>query len=159
MNWDLIFSLTNGLAMVGWLILILLPRLPLLRTIVMYVGVGLLCATYTVLLVALMAGGVDGGAGLAGMEPGFSSLGGVRALLSSPGGAAVGWIHYLAFDLFIGLWIAADADGKQVSRWVQAPILVVTLLAGPIGLLIWLIIREPRARAAARMAKGDSGRR
>jgi hypothetical protein len=62
----------------------------------------------------------------------------------------LGWTHYLAFDLFIGQWIAKDADHKGFSRIAQAPVLLLTLFAGPIGLLIWLIIRERRARAAAR---------
>ena len=58
--------------------------------------------------------------------------------------------HRLAFDLFIGQWIAKDADHKGFSRIAQAPILLLTLFAGPIGLLIWLVIRERRARAATR---------
>lgn len=62
----------------------------------------------------------------------------------------IGWTHYLAFDLFIGQWIAKDADHKGFSRVTQAPILLLTLLAGPMGLLIWLLIRERRARASAR---------
>ena len=61
-----------------------------------------------------------------------------------------GWLHYLAFDLFVGLWIARDADAKGFSRLVQLPILFLTLMAGPIGLLIWLLVRERRARAAAK---------
>ena len=62
----------------------------------------------------------------------------------------IGWIHYLAFDLFIGLWIARDADAKQFSRILQAVVLLLVLLAGPAGLLLWLVIREKAARRAAR---------
>ena len=58
----------------------------------------------------------------------------------------LGWTHYLAFDLFTGLWIARDADNKAFGRLVQAPVLVLTFLAGPLGLLIWLVLRERRAR-------------
>ena len=60
------------------------------------------------------------------------------------------WIHYLAFDLFVGLWIARDADAKGFSRFVQAPILLATFMAGPLGLFLWLAIREKRARAQGR---------
>ena len=67
----------------------------------------------------------------------------------SEGGIVIGWTHYLAFDLFVGLWIARDADDKGFSRLVQLPFLLVTLLAGPIGLGSWLLVRETRAR------KGD----
>ena len=79
-----------------------------------------------------------------------SSIGGVRAFFASDGGVVIGWTHYLAFDLFTGLWIARDADNKGFSRVVQAPFLLVTLLVGPIGLFAWLMMRERRARATGR---------
>ncbi len=56
----------------------------------------------------------------------------------------------LAFDLFAGLWIARDADAKGFSRLLQAPILLATFFAGPLGLFLWLAIRERRARAGGR---------
>jgi hypothetical protein len=65
----------------------------------------------------------------------------------SDGGMVLGWTHYLAFDLFVGLWIARDADAKGFSRLAQLPVLFLVLMAGPIGLLVWLIVRERRARA------------
>ncbi|MEQ8208002.1 MAG: DUF4281 domain-containing protein, partial [Woeseia sp.] len=52
-----------------------------------------------------------------------------------------GWVHYLAFDLFIGAWIAEKADDIGMSRLVQAPILVATFMFGPIGLALFLCIR------------------
>ncbi|MCZ8170432.1 MAG: DUF4281 domain-containing protein, partial [Brevundimonas sp.] len=54
--------------------------------------------------------------------------------------------HYLAFDLFVGLWIARDADAKGFGRVIQLPFLFFTLMAGPVGLLLWLIVRERKAR-------------
>jgi hypothetical protein len=80
----------------------------------------------------------------------FLSIEGIRSLFASDAGIVIGWTHYLAFDLFIGQWIAKDADHKGFSRIAQAPILILTLLAGPIGLLAWLLVRERRARASAR---------
>ena len=70
----------------------------------------------------------------------------------SDGGIVIGWTHYLAFDLFVGQWIAKDADNKGFARWVQVPVLFATLMAGPIGLVVWLIVRERRARRAVRRA-------
>ena len=72
----------------------------------------------------------------------------------SDGGVTVGWIHYLALDLFAGLWIAKDADQKGFSRLIQAPVLLLTFVAGPAGLLLWLVIRESRARKGARRGMG-----
>ncbi|MEO0908687.1 MAG: abscisic acid-deficient protein Aba4 family protein [Pseudomonadota bacterium] len=74
----------------------------------------------------------------------------MRAIFSSDVGVVIGWTHYLAFDLFVGLWIARDADAKSISRLIQAPILLATLMAGPLGLFVWLIVREPAARKSGR---------
>jgi len=75
---------------------------------------------------------------------------GVRTLFASDAGVTIGWTHYLAFDLFVGIWIARDGDDKYVSRFIQAPILLATFLAGPLGLGIWLLVREPAARKQGR---------
>ena len=148
--WEAIFSSGNMLAMIAWAMLILLPRKPLVMSAVMYLGVGLLCLVYTAGIVSILAGWADP-VGPADAETSFSTIEGVRAIFSSQGGVTIGWIHYLAFDLFVGLWIAKDADAKGFSRWLQAPILLATFFAGPVGLFLWLIIREGRARKLGRM--------
>jgi hypothetical protein len=149
MAWDAIFGAANMLAMVMWAGLILLPRWPALLSAVLYLGVGLLCLAYAGLLVGIVSGGLAaGGAGSPSLD--FTTIAGVRQIFVSDGGLTVGWIHYLAFDLFVGLWIARDADAKRFSRLVQAPVLLATFLAGPLGLLVWLAIRERRAKALGR---------
>jgi hypothetical protein len=80
----------------------------------------------------------------------FSTIAGVRSIFASDAGVAIGWTHYLAFDLFVGLWIARDGDAKGMSRFIQAPVLLATFIAGPLGLLIWLALREPAARRQGR---------
>jgi hypothetical protein len=152
LDWQSIFALTNGVALAGWLLLILAPRRPLVLSLVLYAGVGLLCLIYSALLIGLIGGLLDPvrspGSDAASLTD--YSVRGLRALFASDGGITVGWTHYLALDLFTGLWIARDADGKGVSRLLQAPILLATYLAGPFGLLIWLTSREPFARRMAR---------
>ncbi|MXP47081.1 DUF4281 domain-containing protein [Altererythrobacter luteolus] len=148
--WEAIFSSGNMLAMIAWAMLILLPRKPLVMSAIMYLGVGLLCLVYTAGIVSILAGWADP-VGPADATTSFSTIEGVRAIFSSQGGVTIGWIHYLAFDLFVGLWIAKDADAKEFSRWLQAPILLATFFAGPVGLFLWLIIREGRARKLGRM--------
>lgn len=150
--WDSLFGIANLWAMLSWAILILVPRKPLALSAVFYAGVGLLCLAYAALLGLLLADGVDPGATGDGAAAGYTSIAGVRGIFMSDGGVTVGWIHYLAFDLFVGLWIARDADQKQFSRLLQAPVLLLTFMAGPGGLLVWMAIRERRARAGARQA-------
>ncbi len=150
--WSTLFSLTNAIALIGWVLLAALPRKPLVTTSVLYLGVGLLCAVYAIIFVLLFSGSVDSGlvAGAKAADLSEYSISGIRELFQSDGGIVLGWTHYLAFDLFTGLWIAKDADAKGFSRIIQLPILFATFLAGPIGLLLWLMIREGRARKAGR---------
>ena len=123
------------------------PRWPALLSAVLYLGVGLLCLIYATGLIGVVSGLIPNPGG-GGMD--FSTIAGIRAIFATDGGVTIGWTHYLAFDLFTGLWIARDADAKGISRLIQAPILLATLMAGPLGLGIWLLAREPAARRQGR---------
>jgi hypothetical protein len=140
--WQQLFGWTNLVALVGWLLLILLPRgrvLPLVR----YAGVGLLCAIYAVLLGGLTSGWLDPVHATAAPPAPFDySVRGLRAMFASDGAIVVGWTHYLAFDLFVGCWIAEDADRRGTGRIAQAPVLLSTFLAGPAGLLLHYLVRS-----------------
>ena len=68
---------------------------------------------------------------------GFSSLAAVQALFTSREVALAGWVHYLTFDLFVGLWIAEKSDSLGIARIVQAPVLVTTFMFGPLGFLMF----------------------
>ena len=150
MSWEFAFSAVNLWALLGWAALLFLPRTPLVLSAVFYGVMALLCLAYGALLVLLLAGVLPPGGGPGGGEASFTTIEGVRAIFANDAGVTVGWTHYLALDLFAGLWIARDADAKGFSRLVQAPVLIVTLMAGPLGLLIWLVVRERRARKGAR---------
>ena len=152
MSWPALFGLTNLIAVAGWLALLLLPRRAAVHSLVLFGGVGLLCLAYAVMLGMLVLGGADPGrvAGAPAPDLADYSIPGLRALFMSDAGLVIGWTHYLAFDLFAGLWIARDAAAKGISRWVQLPVLLLTFFAGPLGLLLWLLLRESRARRAER---------
>lgn len=159
--WDTLFGFTNLVALVGWIVLLFLPRKPLPLSLVLYLGVGLLCLAYAAMFAGLFGALVDPVRDPGAPLPSLLnySVDGLQDFFRSDGGLVLGWTHYLAFDLFVGLWIARDADGKQIGRLVQAPVLLLTYFAGPIGLLVWLIVRERQARAAgwARTRKTPAG--
>jgi len=146
-DWNAWFSMVNLLALIAWTALILLPRWPALLSAVLYLGIGLLCLIYAIGLIGVVSGLIPNPQG-GGAD--FTSIEGVRAIFASDAGVTIGWTHYLAFDLFVGLWIARDGDAKGISRLVQAPVLLATFMAGPLGLLVWLILREPIARQQGR---------
>lgn len=152
MSWESIFWATNLVAVLAWLALLLLPRGPRVLSLIMYGGVAVLCLAYVLMIVGMHVGWLDAARPPGAPPPNMLdyNIGGLQNLFVSRGGLVLGWTHYLAFDLFIGLWIAKDADHKGFSRLVQVPILLLTFAFGPVGLLVWLIVRERRARAAAR---------
>ena len=69
------------------------------------------------------------------------TLNSISALLGTPYGATIGWVHFLAFDLFVGRWIYLDSRENAISGWIMAPVLFFCLMLGPIGLLLYLIVR------------------
>jgi cytochrome bd-type quinol oxidase subunit 2 len=142
MNWDMIFGLANAWALLGWLILACAPKRERVVPFVFFAGAVLLACLYAGLIIPLMAGVISDGGPVGRPPADFTTLAGVMALFDSPGGATIGWIHYLAFDLFVGIWIARNADAHKISRWLQVPILFLTLMAGPIGLLLYLLLRQ-----------------
>jgi hypothetical protein len=149
--WQSLFVLTNVVAFACWAMLAFLPRRPVVMASVLFFGVGMLCLVYAGMFVALFGGLADPVRVAGAPPPDLTnySVSGLRALFMSDGGIVLGWTHYLAFDLFVGQWIARDADNKGFHRPFQLPFLFLTLMAGPIGLLLWLIVRERRARTQA----------
>ncbi|WP_137181348.1 ABA4-like family protein [Roseomonas sp. AR75] len=129
---ETIFSAANMLAMAGWLALLLAPRARWANWRLAGLAVpGLLAALYVVLL-AIHAPGTEGG---------FSSLAGVAALFRTEGVLLAGWVHYLAFDLFIGAWICRRGAAEGMNDWLVRLCLPPTFLAGPAGLLLFLGLR------------------
>lgn len=83
-----------------------------------------------------------------------SDLAGVSALLGSPAGATVGWVHFLAFDLFVARWAYLESRERRVSPFVMVPVLVLILMLGPIGFLAYLAVRQTLGNRTVREAGG-----
>lgn len=131
---DQLFIVTNPLAAVGWLALVATPgrrwaRLLAGRAIPLVFAVGYL------LMFVLHVSGSQGS---------FSTLRGVWELFQNPWLLLAGWVHYLAFDLVVGAWEAEDSAARGISRWLVAPCLLLTFLAGPIGFLVYNALAASR---------------
>jgi hypothetical protein len=72
----------------------------------------------------------------------------VRALFQSDALLVAGWLHYLAFDLFVGAWQVRTARAEGIPHLMVVPCLVLTFLFGPVGFLLFLILRAAYARRA-----------
>ena len=126
-----VFSACNLLAMAGWILLLTVPRH---RTALAIAGtaIPLTLATIYLILFLLHVREASGG---------FSSLAAVAQLFGNHWLLLAGWVHYLAFDLFIGAWETRDAMARGVPRLLLAPCLVMTFMLGPIGLLGYHLVR------------------
>ncbi len=137
MTLEQLFSSASSLAMLGWVILIFLPRrwtwlnqLPaLFIPIILSVLYSFLIARY-----------------FFSSEGGFDTLANVQLLFTRPEVALAGWVHYLAFDLFIGAIVAKQADEIGLSRLIQAPILLLTFMFGPFGYLLFALLKKSMQR-------------
>lgn len=128
---DTIFQLANPLALLGWAALALAPLAPL-WTNRLAIGIALaLSVLYTAVIAAHFASAPGG----------FDSLANVMLLFTDPGAALAGWVHFLAFDLFIGAWALRTARAEGIPHVVMLPVLAFTFLLGPIGLAAFFAIR------------------
>lgn len=129
-----LFGLTFTVAAPFWALMILLPRWSWTRRIV---GSPLIVLP-AVLIYALLVIPAFGDVLPAVASP---TLDGVRELLGTADGAAAAWAHMIAFDLFVGRWSWLDSRDRGVPALVMSPILVLTILLGPLGLLVYLVVR------------------
>jgi len=127
-----IFQIVNPIAMIGWLLLIFFPRWKHTKTITSLFLSSLLFAGVYVISLSISYGKTGGN---------FSSLEGVRLLFTNDFALLAGWVHYLAFDLFVGTWEVEDAMANGISRFVIIPCLFLTFMFGPTGLLSYIILK------------------
>ena len=139
---DFAFGFANNAGLLLWLALAVSLFAERARRLVwpltQFIAPGLWAGAYVVLLAQ----------GLGEAKGGFDSIEGVRALFANDSALAAGWLHYLAFDLFVGTWIARDSVERRVNGLLVLPCLVLTLLAGPAGFLLYLALRAALARRA-----------
>ena len=129
---DKIFSQCSAIALIGWAGLVFTPRWVIARDWVAPVIAPLLIAIlYAWLMISNSP--PDGG--------GFGSLSSVMILFSDPNLLLAGWIHYLAFDLFVGAWEVRDAQRTGIHHLLVVPCLFATLMAGPAGLAFYWLLR------------------
>ena len=141
-----LFPLSNFLVMPFWALMILLPRWRWTERIVRTpIGSVVPAALYAALVLPR----------LREIWPAVSrpTLSGVATLLGSPAGATIAWVHFLAFDLFVGRWIYLDSQQRRISALLIAPVLFLTLMLGPAGFLLYLIVRPLAAMVSPAPAK------
>ncbi|NQW02707.1 MAG: DUF4281 domain-containing protein [Acidobacteria bacterium] len=120
----------------GWLLLAVMPAWRWTRVLAAYVIPGVLAALYLAVMLS----------DLNVMKGSFGSIEEVGRLFQNEWLLLAGWIHYLAFDLFVGAWQVRDAQRLEVPHLLVVPCLALTFIAGPVGLLAYFIVRATVVR-------------
>lgn len=146
MTLDQVFSVSGTIAMSGWIILAIAPRrwpwLNAVPRIILPSALSLFYAAYIFPYFSASGGG-------------YGSLLEVRQLFTLDELLLAGWIHYLAFDLMIGAYLADRLDRVGISRLLQVPVLFATLMFGPVGAILAFSM-EGAVRAASARLRGAS---
>jgi hypothetical protein len=74
------------------------------------------------------------------------SLGGIGTLFDDPRLLLLGWVHYLAFDLWVASWEAEEGRRAAIPHRLLAPCLFLTFMLGPLGLLAFVAVRAMKRR-------------
>ena len=127
-----LFSTVNTIALISWIVLLIFPFSQLVKKLLL----GLVVIGFALLYAFLITQTFDADA----MES-FGSLSGIASMFQNETALLAGWVHYLAFDLMVGLYITHNAEKYGINRFVLIPCLFFTFMLGPIGLLLYFIIR------------------
>ena len=137
MSFEMLFSICSSFAAAGWLLMVLAPRWRWTARLVIS-GAWALALSLVYLVLAVVY--------LPFAEGGFGSIGEVRLLFSNDALLLAGWVHYLAFDLLVGAWELRKAREEAIPHLLVIPCLILTFLAGPVGLVLFVTLRAIRRR-------------
>lgn len=134
MTIDTIFSLSSLLVMPFWFLMAFVPTWSWTKKIISSAWIAAPAALLYVLLVI---------PGIQGILPQVMNpeLAGISAALGTPEGATIAWVHFLAFDLFVGRWVYLDSRKRNINPFIMFPFIFFTLMLGPLGFLAYLVLR------------------
>ena len=135
-----IFSLGNTFILIGWILLIFLPNWKHTQASILNGLIVLYSLVYGFLILKDIG---DFNA------DSFSTLANVKALFQNDNAVVAGWFHYLAFDLFVGAYIVRKSISLGLARWLYTLALPFTFMFGPLGYLIFFIIKTAKTRSLA----------
>ena len=141
MTYEIIFNIYNLGILIFWLLLLFFPKSKTTQKITNYPWIPLLVAFGYIFFLSTSEGAFSAD---------FSSLSGLTEMFqnANPRGVAAGWLHYLAFDFWVGTWIIRHSQKNQIKHpYIILPLLF-TFMLGPVGILVYSIVyffsKKPR---------------
>jgi hypothetical protein len=132
MDASLLFKIANTSVLPAWLLLVLLPHWKYTFPIIRYGIVVALASLYVFILFSSSS---------EFNSDSFSTLENVQKMFQQDTAVLAGWIHYLAFDLLVGTLIVEQAKKHHIHRVLYTLALPFTFFLGPVGYLIYVVIR------------------
>lgn len=129
-----VFSIVNLIAMPMWVLMIFLPKWKVTRFLIDYKVIPIVLSVFYLIYIVIsmkQGGGMD-----------FSSLDSVMQLFTSEKAVLAGWVHYLAFDLIVGMWILDQNKSIGLHHLMIIPCLLGSFMLGPIGFLLFMVMRS-----------------
>jgi hypothetical protein len=136
-----IFFMANSLAMLCWAALAISLFAPRLQFWTLRLTGFVVPALFALVYIACIWEGFA-----QSRDGGFGSIAGVRALFGNDSALVAGWLHYLAFDLFVGSWIVRRGIKERLNPFLLSLCLPVTFLLGPVGFLMYWVERAVFSR-------------
>ena len=130
-----LFTIANTAILFAWLPLLVAPKKKIAQTLIAFPYIPLVISLFY-LYFLLTDGGLS--------EADFSSLEGILKLYhqATPEAAAAGWMHYLAFDYWVGCWVLRDAQKRELPHALILLPLLSTFMLGPVGVLLYVIFSQ-----------------
>ena len=133
-----IFQFGNTFVLLGWILLVLIPYWKYTQPIIMNGVIIILAIIYSFMILE----------DIGGFNPdSFGSLENVMQLFTNEDAVAAGWMHYLAFDLFVGAYIMRKSETLGISRILATVCLPFTFMFGPMGYILFFIIKTVKTKS------------
>ena len=133
MLYETIFNIFNSGILLFWMLLLFFPKQSITQKVIAYPWVPLVIAFGYIYFMGMTSGTFSSD---------FTSLNGLTEMFqnANPQGVAAGWLHYLAFDFWVGCWMLKNSQEKGVKHlWMLVPMLF-TFMLGPVGIIIYTLV-------------------
>ena len=121
-----------------WIVLVVFPNSQISKVFIVSVfPIFILSLVYAYLLYVAYIGGYDF---LQNFKL-YLGLSEISKLFENQSFLILFWMHFLAMNLFCGGWITNDSQLFRMNKFLVAWPLIITYLIGPIGVVIYWMIR------------------
>lgn len=129
----LFFNLCNTAILIVWAAILFFPKSTVSKPLISFPWIPLGISFFYSYFI-IVSGGLA--------EADFSGLEGILVLFqnSTPESAAAGWLHYLAFDFWVGTWIVRHSQKNQIKHGYIVMPLLCTFMLGPVGIMVYSLI-------------------